>query len=182
MSAVETAATAAPGREESWLRSLADFYVTTFRVQLQTQFQYRAATYMYTIGMVAEPTIYLVVWTTIARQQGGSVGGVTVGGFAAYYIVWTFVRMMNIVFTPYGWEWRIREGQLSGWLVKPIHPFHYDLAYFAGGKLPWLLMYVPIAAGPSVPFPPPRSYGAPYFVDRQSVNEISIDLSRPAAH
>ena len=48
--------------------------------------------------------------------------------FAAYYIVWTFVRVMNIVFTPYGWEQRIREGQLSGQLLRPLHPIHYDLA------------------------------------------------------
>ena len=80
------------------------------------------------LGMVAEPTIYLVVWSTIARQHGGSVGGFTAGSLAAYYIVWTFVRIMNIVFTPFGWEWRIREGQLSGQLLRPMHPIHYDLA------------------------------------------------------
>ena len=31
---------------------------------------------------------------------------------------------MNIVFTPYGWEERIREGQLSGQLLRPLHPIH----------------------------------------------------------
>src|SRR5256885_13523135 len=67
---------------------MADFYVTAFRVQVQTQLQYRAATYMYTLGMVAEPTIYLVVWSTIARSHGGSVNGLTPHAFAAYYIVW----------------------------------------------------------------------------------------------
>ena len=92
------------------LRSLADFYVTTMRTEIQTQFQYRAATYMYILGMVAEPVIYLVVWSTIADSSGGEVNGLTAGDFAAYYIVWTLVRTMNIVFTPYGWEWRIREG------------------------------------------------------------------------
>ena len=64
--------------------------------------------------MVAEPVIYLVVWTTIAEDSGGTVGGLTTGELAAYYIVWTFVRNMNLVFTPFGWEWRIREGELSG--------------------------------------------------------------------
>jgi ABC-2 type transport system permease protein len=139
---------------QSALRSYFDFYSTTFRIQLQTQFQYRASTYMYTLGMVAEPTIYLVVWQTIARQQGGEVGGITVGQFAAYYIAWTLVRTMNIVFTPYGWEWRIREGTLSGQLLKPMHPIHYDLADFAGQKILWVLMYLPIAAGLSLAFHP----------------------------
>jgi len=139
---------------ESAARSYLDFYGTTIRTQVQTQFQYRAAMYMYTLGMVAEPTIYLVVWTTIARTHGGSVEGVGAGQFAAYYIVWTLVRTMNIVFTPFGWEWRVREGQFSGWLTKPIHPIHYDLASFAGQKIPWLVLYLPIAVALSLVFHP----------------------------
>ena len=74
------------------------------------------------IGMIAEPIIYLVVWSTIAEQQGGEVGGFTPGEFAGYYIVWTLVRNMNIVFTPYGWEERIREGVLSGQLLRAAVP------------------------------------------------------------
>jgi ABC-2 type transport system permease protein len=140
--------------QESRLRSTADFYLTVFRVQVQTQLQYRAATYMYTLGMVAEPTIYLVVWSTIARSHGGSVNGLTPHAFAAYYIVWTLVRTMNIVFTPYGWEFRIREGQMSALLLKPFHPIHYDLAFFAGQKVLWVLMYLPIGVGLSLAFHP----------------------------
>lgn len=86
------------------------------------------------IGMVAEPIIYLVVWSTVARDQGGSVGGYTPRTLAAYYIVWTLVRNMNIVFTPYGWEWRIRRGVLSANLLRPVHPLHFDIAYFGVGK------------------------------------------------
>jgi ABC-2 type transport system permease protein len=141
-------------RREPWLRSMLDFYSTRMRVQVLTQFQYRVAMYMYTLGMAAEPTIYLVVWSTIARSHGGSVNGITPHQFAAYYIVWTLVRVMNIVFTPYGWEWRIREGQLSGQLLRPMHPIHYDLAEFAGQKLPWIVMYLPIAAGLWLAFHP----------------------------
>jgi viologen exporter family transport system permease protein len=141
-------------RRESWARSMWDFYATTMRTQIQTQFQYRAATYMYTLGMVAEPTIYLVVWRTIADSHGGSVNGITPGQFAAYYIVWTLVRTMNIVFTPFGWEERIREGQLSAQLLRPLHPVHYDLGWFAGHKIPWLVMYLPIAVGLSLIFHP----------------------------
>ena len=80
---------AEPAREESRLRSMVDFYGTTIRTAIQSEFQYRAATYMYMVGMVAEPVIYLVVWSTIARSHGGSVQGLTPGDFAAYYIVWT---------------------------------------------------------------------------------------------
>jgi ABC-2 type transport system permease protein len=156
-----------PLARESWLRSMADFYATTIRTTIQTQFQYRVSTYMYLVGMVTEPVIYLVVWSSIARSHGGSVGGITPAGFAAYYIVWTLVRNMNIVFTPYGWEWRIREGQLSGQLLRPLHPIHYDLADFAGGKVIWVLLYLPIAVGLSFVFHPalhPRPIEVVVFV------------------
>ena len=151
---MSTTPATAPLAQEGRLRSFADFYLTTMRTQVQAQFQYRAATYMYLLGMVAEPVIYLVVWSTIADESGGTVGGLTAGEFAAYYIVWTLVRTMNIVFTPYGWEERIREGELSGQLLRPIHPIHYDIAGFAGGKIPWLLYYVPIAVVLSLVFHP----------------------------
>jgi ABC-2 type transport system permease protein len=149
-----------PIARQNPVRAMADFYLTTMRTQVQTQFQYRAATYMYLIGMVAEPVIYLVVWTTIAKQQGGFIQGISVGEFAAYYIVWTLVRNMNIVFTPYGWEWRIREGELSAALLRPLHPIHYDIAQFAGGKLIWVVLYLPIAAGLTLIFDPELSVTA----------------------
>ena len=80
------------------------------------------------LGMIAEPVIYLVVWTTIADQQGGSVNGLSAGYFAAYYIVWTLVRNMNIVFGAPFWEHRIREGELNRDLLRPVLPLHYDIA------------------------------------------------------
>src|SRR3954452_14852697 len=110
----------APPRLVSPLRGLFDVYVQEAKIAIAEQIQYRAANYMYMLGMVAEPVIYLVVWQTVAAQQGGSVGGYTAGAFAAYYIVWTLVRNINIVFTPYGWETRIREGRLSAQLLPPL--------------------------------------------------------------
>jgi ABC-2 type transport system permease protein len=134
--------TATPGAA----RSFVDYYLARARVQIQSNFQYRVATYMWLVGMLAEPVVYLVVWTTISEQQGGSVQGITTGEFAAYYIVWTLVRNMNIVFTPYGWEWRIREGQLSAALLRPLHPIHEDIAGFAGWKVVTIVLWLPIAA------------------------------------
>ena len=122
-----------------------DFYVTAGKISILQQFQYRIANYFYMIGMVAEPVIYLVVWSTIANQQGGSVGGYTPGQFAAYYIVWTLVRNMNVVFTPFGWEGRIREGTLSMELMRPMHPIHSDIAYFSGWKVVVIVFWIPIA-------------------------------------
>jgi len=127
-------------------RALLDVYLTAIRIAIAEQFQYRVANYFYMIGMIVEPVIYLVVWSTIAVQQGGDVGGYTAGRFAAYYIVWTLVRNMNIIFTPYGWEWRIRAGELSGMLLRPLHPIHWDLGYFAGWKFVVIVLWLPLAA------------------------------------
>jgi len=127
-------------------RGLLDVYVENARLALNEQFQYRVANYFYMIGMIAEPVIYLVVWTTIAEQQGGSVGGISSAQFAAYYIVWTLVRSMNIVFTPYGWEWRIREGELSAALLRPIFPIVSDLGFFIGWKVVVIVLWLPLAA------------------------------------
>lgn len=143
--------------EAGRLRSTLDFYLTTMRLAVQEQFQYRTANYFYMFGMVAEPVIYLVVWTTIAEQQGGSVQGLTVGYFAAYYIVWTLVRNMNIVFGAPYWEERIREGQLSGALLRPLHPLHFDIAYFAGWKVVVIVLWLPLAFGLSLLFDPQLS-------------------------
>jgi viologen exporter family transport system permease protein len=143
-----------PLREAGRLRSMVDLYLTTMRLAVQQQFQYRTANYFWMLGMVAEPVIYLVVWTTIADQQGGSVQGLTAGYFAAYYIVWTLVRNMNIVFGAPFWEERIREGELNKDLLRPVLPLHYDIAFFAGWKVVVIVLWIPLAIGLSLVFDP----------------------------
>jgi len=153
MTAAPTGARPPIDYEPGW-RSYLRLYGTLMRTSASEQFQYRVANYLIMIGMIAEPVVYLIVWQTIARSNGGEVGGYTAGTFAAYYIVWTLVRNMNIVFTPFGWEQRIREGQLSGHLVRPIHPIHYDLGYFAGWKVVVIVLWLPIAAVLALVFHP----------------------------
>jgi ABC-2 type transport system permease protein len=121
-----TRSPSAPRLITPW-RGLASVYAQEARNAIAEQFQYRVANYFYMIGMVAEPVIYLVVWSTIAEQQGGEVGGFTPGEFAGYYIVWTLVRNMNIV---------------------------SDLGYFAGWKLVVIVLWLPLAAVLSLLFHP----------------------------
>ncbi len=136
------------------MRSLAAFYLANMKIAIVIQFQYRVANLFYMIGMIAEPIVYLVVWSTVASTQGGSVAGFTGGDFAAYYIVWTLVRNMNIVLTPFAWEQRIKGGELSGQLLRPMHPIHNDLSYFAGWKVVAIAMWLPIAAALTLIFQP----------------------------
>jgi ABC-2 type transport system permease protein len=140
-------------------RGYLDYYLTAMRIAISTQFQYRVANYFFIVGIVAEPVIYLVVWSTIARQQGGEVGGFTVAQFAAYYIVWTLVRNMNVVSVG-AWDNRIRTGELSGQLLRPIHPIHWDLGYMAGWKFVVIVLWLPIAIVLSILFQPDLSFRA----------------------
>ena len=64
-------------RTDGWIaeprwRSYVSVYRTMARVSVLRNLQYRLSTYLYMVGMVAEPVVYLVVWSTIARGHGGS--------------------------------------------------------------------------------------------------------------
>lgn len=131
-----------------------ELYLTQFKTSLAVTVQYRMATFLWLIGLVIEPVIYLVVWSTIARAQGGSVGGYTAGEFAAYYIAWTLVRQMNIALTPYAFEERVQRGGLSAELLRPIHPFHFDLGWFFGMKVVEFVAWIPIAVVLTLIFQP----------------------------
>jgi ABC-2 type transport system permease protein len=128
------------------MKRLFDFYVVCTKMSMMIQFQYRLQSFLYVLWLVIEPVIYLVVWSSIARSNGGSVNGFTPGAFAAYYIVWMLVRQMNIVRAQTDWEWRIQHGRLSVELMRPIHPLHMDVSDFAGAKVFMILIWLPIAA------------------------------------
>lgn len=128
------------------MSGLREIYLTNIRIGWLGQLQYRVGLAIWIVGLAIEPIVYLVVWTTIADAQGGEVGGFTRGAFAAYYIVWVIVRVMNIALTPWAFEGRIQRGELSPMLLRPIHPFHVDLADFIAMKFVSLLILVPVIA------------------------------------
>ena len=125
---------------------IARLYWTQGRLSFQANLQYRTATLFALFGFTIEPIVYLVVWSTIAEQQGGSIAGFSADDFVAYYIAWTLVRAMNIGLTPYVWDGRIQQGRINDHLTTPFHLFNRDLAGFAGWKPFWLLWWIPIAA------------------------------------
>jgi ABC-2 type transport system permease protein len=100
-------------------------------VQLKTSsavnLQYRAANLIWLIGAVLEPIIYLVVWDTVARVQGGSVGGFTSSDFAAYFLALMIVDRLTFTWIMWEYEFFIREGTLARRLLRPLHPFWVDV-------------------------------------------------------
>lgn len=125
--------------------SLLRYYRTGIKIGFQREIQYRMATAMMVIGFMLEPIIYLAVWTSVSESQGGQVAGLTTGTLAAYYIVWTLVRVFNLGFAPQAWEWRIQRGRINDFLSQPVHLFHRDIAQFAGGKFVYSILWIPVA-------------------------------------
>jgi ABC-2 type transport system permease protein len=125
---------------------LARIYWVQAKLGFQSQLQYRVATLFSLVGFFIEPVVYLVVWTTIAEAQGGSIAGYSAADFVAYYIAWTLVRAMNISLTPYVWDGRIQRGRINDHLTVPFNIFHRDLASFAGLKPLWIVWWIPLAA------------------------------------
>jgi ABC-2 type transport system permease protein len=125
--------------------ALPAIYWVQFKTALAVEMQYRVAMVIWLIGMVVEPVMYLVVWTTVARHQGGEVGGYTAGEFAAYYIALMVVNHATFTWIMWEYEYRVRDGTLSSLLLRPIHPIHGDIADNLAYKALTLLIVVPTA-------------------------------------
>ena len=131
-----------------------DIYLAYFKTSIAVQFQYRAAMLIWLIGMVLEPLIYLVVWSTVARSGGGNVGGFTAGDFAAYYIVLMIVNHATLAWNMYEFEFRIQTGMFSVYLLRPVHPIHMDISSNLSFKLLSQMVLLPTAAALAFVFNP----------------------------
>ncbi len=136
------------------MRDLVGLYVQQFKTTFASMLQYRASLFIWMIGQVLEPLIYLVVWSTVSASRGGSVGDYTAAGFAAYYIVFMLVNQMTYTWIMYEYEYRIREGLLSPALLRPVHPIHADVADNVSSKLVTLPVMLLIALGLALLFRP----------------------------
>ena len=114
------------GRAE--LAGLWEAYVARFKVAIGVQFQYRASLVIWLVWTIMESVVYLVVWSTVARSSGGQVGSYDPAGFAAYFLVTMVVNQLTFTWIMHEFEYRVRQGQLSPLLLKPLHPIHGDIA------------------------------------------------------
>lgn len=137
-----TASLAAPG----WLRRHAVFYRASAALAFKTSVQYRWPTILGMVALLTEPVVYLVVWTSVAEQNGGTIGGLTLEQVSAYYVVWTLVRNLTAGYSPDMWQQRFQDGTLADLLLRPVHPVHDDLAGGFGYNLPRAVLAIPLTA------------------------------------
>ena len=117
------------------MRGLADIYAQELKTGIASMLQYRATLFIWLIGNILEPLIYLVVWSTVSRSSGGSIGGYAAKDFAAYYIVLMLVNQATFTWVMYEFDYRIREGMFSPVLLHPVHPIHADIAANLSSKV-----------------------------------------------
>ncbi len=107
------------------------------------QIQYRASGMIWMIGGVLEPIIYLVVWSTVAKANGGSVGGFTAREFAAYYIILMLMNHLTFSWLMQVFQFRIQYGELSYDLLRPVHPIHKDITDNVAYKVVQMTVMIP---------------------------------------
>ena len=152
-SAAKTVATP-PGKVPSRIspRALIDYYMAKFQAEIAVQFAYRGAIFIWLISLVTTPLISLVVWTTVARENGGSAGGFTSGEYAAYFIAVMIVNNLTFTWVMWEMEYRVKNGMFSPVLLRPIHPIHNDVVTNLTFKLLTSIAMVPIAIALAIGF------------------------------
>lgn len=145
------------------MRRLLAIWRAQGRNALTIQLHYRVALVIWMIGLVLNPLVYLVVWTTVARTQGGQVASYSAHDFAAYFIVLMVVDHITFTWVIFNAEFRIRQGQLSPLLLRPIHPINADIVENVSYKLLMLSVLIPAAVLFSLAFGP-NIHPAPWSV------------------
>lgn len=131
---------------------LLGIYRAQFRTTVATHLQYRVESLIWLFGGIVEPTVYLVVWSTVAESSGGRLGTYTTGGFAAYFAIMMLVEHLTFSWIMYEYEFRVRMGRLSFVLLRPVHPIHADIADNVSYKVMTLVFLLPVAAGLMIVF------------------------------
>src|SRR5687767_14522746 len=124
----------------------ADLFRAYMRMEMSVKSQYRANMLIGLIGLLVEPMVYLIVWLNVATSQGGEIGGYTVAGIAAYYMVLLLVRHASSAPGPHLIVGRIRSGDMSFMLLRPVHPFWGDFAEATSYRISTIIGIIPIMA------------------------------------
>ncbi len=118
-------------------------YPTLLRVYFARAIEYRAVIFIWTLTSVL-PLVMMAAWLSLAAD--GPVGGFSSNDFVSYYLGVLVTRRFVGVYVVWDLDRSIREGEMSAMLLRPLHPFHYDMArVLANRPLNVLLVLPPVA-------------------------------------
>jgi len=104
--------------------------------------QYRSFFFLLAFGWMIPPLIYLFVWSTAAGE--GSIGGLTRGGFVAYYLLLILVNQLTYAQTNWTVGDVIRYGGMNTQLLRPLAPIFDTLSSEIAGKVVYMLFVIPV--------------------------------------
>ena len=110
--------------------------------------QHRSFFFVLAFGWMIPPLIYLLVWSTAAGDH--PIGGLTRGGFVAYYLALILVNQLTYSQTNWTVGDLIRYGELNRLLLRPLPPLFDALSTEVAGKVVYLLFDGPIVIGLAV--------------------------------
>ncbi|QBD81943.1 hypothetical protein EPA93_40590 [Ktedonosporobacter rubrisoli] len=104
--------------------------------------QQRSFFFLLAFGWMMPPLVALFVWYTAASGQ--RIGGLTQSEFVAYYLLFMLVNQLTYAQTNWTVGDRIRNGDMSTILLRPISPILDSLASELASKAAYMLFVVPV--------------------------------------
>jgi ABC-2 type transport system permease protein len=99
-----------------------NLYFTLFRIGLQDAIQYRIEGAIWFLFDVLPPVMMLFFWS-VAYQDAQTVAGYRLPEMLAYTLGILVLRNLVTVHVEWEIDYEIRQGTLSNYLVRPIHPW-----------------------------------------------------------
>ncbi|KEO81682.1 ABC transporter permease [Tumebacillus flagellatus] len=108
------------------LTTLWRVYIRWMKIHWAILLEYRGDTFFYMLGGFISPIVTLAVWMTVSG--GGSIGSYDQRDFILYFLSIMFVSRLTASWDAWEVEVHIREGTLSGYLLRPSSYLHYRIA------------------------------------------------------
>jgi ABC-2 type transport system permease protein len=122
-------------------------YLKVFDVSLQNTFVYRWNFLFRSLFGLLPLLGTIFIWGAIFDAKGAAIGTFDFGAMVYYFLL---VMFLNGLITTTDDEWQvatdIREGQLNAYLIKPIDYMLYRFSLFAGNRLLYTIVTLPIVA------------------------------------
>jgi ABC-2 type transport system permease protein len=125
-------------------------YRANLKVAVAQMLQYRFAVLIWAVWGFVGPLVSLAVWSAATAARGGAIrnGAASFGraDFAAYFLVFMIFSHLTMSWDAFEFAWRVRDGNLSPHLLKPLHPIHRDASFNIAFKLTTSAMLLPVWA------------------------------------
>lgn len=117
------------------------------RVYIGVMLQYRAEIILWAIWGLVNPAVLYAMWSAAAESQPGhQIAGFSKGQLAAYYFAIMIIGHITTAWDTYEMGYRIRSGELSAKLLRPILPIWESMANNLAYKIATLGFLAPMWA------------------------------------